>query len=76
MLISREDFDAITYRYNLTDGEAENACDFVHELLCAEADLTEEKYPTATVSMNRLNNAAYQVFEVGSDIASDTFGEE
>ena len=76
MLISREKFDEIADRYNLTDGEAEDACNFVSDLLVAEADLTEAKYPMATSCTSRLNSAAYRVFDIGRDISADNFGEE
>ena len=44
--------------------EALEAIEFVHDLLVAQADETEEKYPYATKTINDLNKAAYEVFEL------------
>lgn len=44
--------------------EALEAIEFVQELLEAQSDETQEKYPYATKTINDLNNAAYEVFEL------------
>lgn len=76
MIMNREKFDELLEKYVMNDHDAENAFDFVHDVLALEADLTEQKEPGAFNMINRLNNAVYTVFEVCGDISSDNFDEE
>lgn len=78
MYITKEKFEEICKKYNtliIGDGDAVDACNFVHELLEAEADATKEKEPHATASIDRLNKAAYEVFSVGGEVNNEEFGE-
>lgn len=47
-----------------SEDEALEAIEFVQELLEAQANETKEKYPYATRSIDNLNKAAYEVFEL------------
>lgn len=76
MTLIREMFDELLEDYDFTDFDAEKACRFVHDLLAAEADAIEDRYPYATVTIQELNTAAYKAFSVGGDICADSFGEE
>lgn len=76
MLISREKFDELLEQYGFTDSEAEDACNFVCDLLTAGRDLTEKRYPSAFNTVNELDAAAYKASGAGCDISSDNFGEE
>lgn len=76
MLLSKQKFDELCFEYRLTESDVERACDLLHDLLAAEADLTEEKYPGAYNITSQLNAAAYRLFEVGGDIAGDVWDDE
>ena len=76
MTLSREKYDEIKFKYTFTESEAEDAFNFVHDVLAAEADLLQEKEPAAWATIQRLNETAYTVFEAGSDISNDCFDEE
>ena len=47
----------------------------MQDLLEAEADALKEKEPHATNTIKRLNDAAYQVFEVCGEIENEEFME-
>lgn len=49
-----------------SEDEALEAIEFVQELLEAQANETREKYPYATRSIDNLNKAAYEVFDLES----------
>lgn len=76
MEMSKSKFDELLERHSMTELDAENAFDFVHVVLALEADITEKKEPSAFNTIKRLNNAAYAVFEIGSDVSGDFFGED
>ena len=57
-------------------GDAVEALNFVHDLLTAEADAIKEKEPTATVTIKRLEDAAYEVFSVSGEVDWQEFREE
>lgn len=75
MMMSKKQFDELLFRYNMSDADAESAFDFVHDVLAMEADVTEQKEPEAFNTINRMNNAAYVVFETGGDVAGECFDE-
>lgn len=70
MSMSKEKFQEIKQRYNslLMDDDISNALDFVHDLLCAEADAVKASEPYATNTIKRLEDAAYEVFEIAQEV--------
>lgn len=70
MSMSKEKFQEIKQRYNslLMDDDVSNALDFVHDLLCAEADAVKVSEPYATNTIKRLEAAAYEVFEIAQEV--------
>lgn len=71
MSISKEKFDEIKSRYStllILEADPIEALSFVHDLLCAEADAIKENEPYATVSIKRLESAAYEVFALGHEV--------
>lgn len=79
MYITKEKFEQICKNHSsllVLDSDISEALEFVHELLCAEADALKEREPYATNSIKKLNDAAYQVFEVCGEIENEEFLEE
>ena len=79
MYITKEKFEKICKRYDgllIVDGDAVKALNFVHDLLAAEADATKEKEPSATNSIKRLEEAAYEVFSISGEVDWQEFGEK
>lgn len=79
MYITKEKFEEICKKYSsllVVERDVSETFGFVHDLLCAEADALAAKEPYATVSIQKLNDAAYQVFEVGQEIENEEFLEE
>lgn len=69
--ISKEKFNEIKQRYSsllILDDEPVMALDFAHDLLCAEADAIKEKEPYATKTIDRLESAAYEVYEMAQEV--------
>lgn len=74
MYMSKEKFEEIKRRYStllILDCDAVDAFNFVNEILEAEAEATEAKEPSATASIRRLKEAAYEVFAAGQEIESE-----
>lgn len=79
MYITKERFGKICKRYDgllVVDGDAVKALNFVHDLLEAEADAIKEKEPSATTSIKRLEEAAYEVFNISGEVDWQEFGEK
>lgn len=79
MYITKEKFEKICKSYSgllLVDGDAVKALNFVHDLLEAEADAIKEKEPSATTSIKRLEEAAYEVFNISGEVDWQEFGEK
>lgn len=71
MSISKEKFDEVKSRYStllILEADPIEALNFVHDILCAEADAIKEKEPYATASIKRLESAAYEVFALGQEV--------
>ncbi len=71
MSISKEKFNEIKKRYStllILDTDPGEALNFVHDLLCAEADAIKESEPYATASIRRLEAAAYEVFGLVNEV--------
>ena len=71
MSLSKEKFNEIKERYStllILDTDVREVLNFVHDLLCAEADAIKESEPYATTSIKKLEAAAYEVFELGQEV--------
>ena len=69
MEMSKSKFDELLEKHDLPPFDADKFFDFVSDVLEAEGDLTKERYSDATTTIDRLYKAAYQVWEIGSDVA-------
>ena len=79
MYLTKEKFEEIVRKHSsllIVDGDAGEALEFVRELLEAEADALKEQEPDATSSIRKLNDAAYQVWDICSDVESGAFLEQ
>lgn len=78
MHITKTKFEEICKKYDdfiLTEGDAMGALEFTRELLEAEAEATKEAEPDATASIDRLREAAYEVYTMCNEVDFDGFGE-
>lgn len=78
MYISKEKLTEIRKNHSttiITDDDVVAAFEFVHDVLCAEADAMKQKAPYATVSIDRLEKAAHEVFSASGDIECEIFDE-
>ena len=76
MYITKEEFDALREKYStllIVNSDVVDALNFVQELLEAEADALKEREPTATASIDRLNKAAYEVFDICGQVDNEDF---
>lgn len=73
MEISKSKFDEIYEKYKFWIDDPEMAFDFVHDVLAAEADFINEKNPNWYVSARKLDQAAYEVFNLSSQISNECF---
>jgi len=76
MYITKEQFDKICKKYNLLliiDSNVADALSFVQELLEAEADAIKEHEPYAVESIERLNKAAYEIFDLRGGVENEEF---
>ena len=73
MEISKSKFDEIYEKYKFWIDNPEIAFDFVHDVLVAEADFINEEKPQWHVSARKLDQAAYEVFSMGSQISNECF---
>lgn len=78
MYLSKEKMEGILQNHNtvlFSMDDAFTAFAFVHEVLCAEVDALKEKEPSATATISRLEEAAYEVFSMGNEIENEEFEE-
>ena len=76
MYITKEKFNELREKYStllIVDSDVADALNFVQELLEAEADAIKEREPYATASIDRLNAAAYEVFDICGDVDNERF---
>ena len=64
----REKFEKILNEHGIYGEDPEEILNAVHDMLILVADELKEKEPNATVSINRLEAAAYEVFDLASDM--------
>ena len=79
MYITKEQFETLREKYSsllIMDSDVRDALNFAHDLLAAEADALEAQEPTATVTIDRLNKAAYEVFDLGQSVKNEEFRQE
>lgn len=79
MYITKEKFKEICKKYyNLivVESDAEDALNFVQDLLEAESDALKSAEPDAFASINRLDAAAYEVYELCNQVSNQEFGLE
>ena len=60
----REKFNEILKNHGIYGNDVEDVLDAVHDMLIYVADKTKEEAPHATNSINRMETAAYEVFEL------------
>ena len=76
MYMTREKFNELKRKYStllVLDDDFADAMNFVNDLLEAEADAIEKREPTATASIGRLREAAYEVFSILSEVENGEF---
>lgn len=64
----REKFEEILKEHNIYGEDLEEILYAVHDMLLLIADETKEKEPYAIHTINRLEMAAHEVFELVSDL--------
>lgn len=75
MTLTSKEFEAICKQHDYDDGDAERACDFLHDLLSAEVSAIEAIEPEARNTLKRVHTAANEMRATAFDICSDRFGE-
>lgn len=78
MYMTKEKFDAIQKKYGtllVLSTDANDAMEFVRELLETEADALREKCVYAHRSIAEMEDAARRVAELNNDAENDKFGD-
>jgi hypothetical protein len=78
MILSKEQFDKIIKKHStllVLDSDVEEAFAFVNEVLTAEADALKKAEPYATNTIDRLECAADEVYELERDASNENFSE-
>lgn len=76
MYITKEKFKELREKYRnliIVESDAVDALNFAQELLEAEADAIKDREPDAIATINRLNAAAYEVFDICGDVDNERF---
>ena len=79
MYITKEEFDKLREKYStllIVNSDVVDALNFVQELLEAEADAIKAREPDAAASIDRLNKAAYEVFDICGEVDNENFYKE
>ena len=79
MYITREKLAELREKHSsllIVESDIVAALNFVQELLEAEADAIKERAPYATATIDRLNAAAYEVFDICGDIDNERFDDK
>lgn len=77
MYMSKKKFEEIRANHDMlliVNSDVIDSLRFVQEILEAEADALKEKEPTAVNTIERLNVAAYEVFDLIGQIEYEQFG--
>lgn len=64
----REKFEAILKEHGIYGEDPEEILYAVHDMLLLVVDETKEKEPYAVNSIDRLEKAAYEVFDLATDL--------
>lgn len=78
MYMTKQKFDEIKKRYPtllVLDDDVTEAFDFVWDMLTAEADALKNKCAYATRSIAKMEEAAYQVYDMQNEIENEEFGD-
>ena len=73
MELTKSKFDEIYEKYKFWIDNPEMAFDFVHDVLAAEADFINEEKPQWYAYARKLDQAAYEVFSMSSQISNECF---
>lgn len=79
MTLSKEKVREIAKKYKLVifnEDDAESAFRFVWEIICAEYDAIKENEPWATVSLQRLEHAEHEIYDIIDDVVEALNEEE
>ena len=68
MTITKEKVREIAKKHIILDCEAESAFWFVWDILCAEYDALKEAEPYATVTLQRLEHAEHEVYDLMDEV--------
>lgn len=77
--MTKNDFENVFRKYRTTVIMRSDVCDvmnFVQELLETEADALERDEPTATRSIEKLNQAAYEIMDLCDMLDSEGYFED
>lgn len=78
MYLSKEKLNEIKKKYRtiiITDGDDVDALYFACDVMKAEADELEEKCPYATNTIDRIERAIHELYEISRDIENENFSE-
>lgn len=64
----RDKFNKILEKHYIFGEDAEEILLAVHEMICLVADELKEKEPYATVTIDRLENTAYELFDLSCNL--------
>lgn len=76
MYLSKTEYQTLKSKYPallVLPSDAEDALSFVYDPLLAEASAIKAQEPDATASISRLEEAAYEVYSLFSDVESGAF---
>ena len=76
MYLSKTEYRNLISKYPVflvLPSDAEDTLSFVHDLLLAEANAIKSQEPDATASISRLEEAAYEVYLLFSDVENGDF---
>lgn len=65
----RENFNNILREHGIYGEDVEEILYAVHDMLLFVADKTKKEEPYATNTINRVENAAYEIYSLASDIS-------
>lgn len=78
MYLSREKFDEIKKKHStviVVPDDAAAALEFAYDLMIAEIDAVKAKEPHATASIDRMEQSAYDLYEMFHEVENEVFSE-
>ncbi len=79
LYLTKEQFEKIKSKYSnllIMDSDPTDAFDFVYDVLIAESDALKEQESHATNSIAKLEDAAYNVYDIGRSVDNGEFRED